>query len=126
MNGDVGGAQICDATGNCASGCPPGSVEVEVEYQSTNPRRPSTGTALVCVVDNGEGAKAPAKDTGLIMVSTGPFAGDSNSGEVQGNIQSHTCTCVDNVDNNGNGLIDADDPTCQDPTGVYDPNRDEG
>jgi hypothetical protein len=45
---------------------------------------------------------------------------------VQGNIQSHTCTCNDGIDNDGDQAVDAADSSCLDPvTGQYDPNRDE-
>jgi len=121
------GANLCSA-GSCqpSSGCPDGSIEVEVHYRSTNPRKAGGGTALACVDDNGEGSKAPA-DTGRIKVTTGPFANYVNAGAVQGNIQNHTCTCTDGIDNDGDGLTDEDDPACIDPvTEEFDPNLDEG
>lgn len=117
MNGSVVGVNLC-SPGPCpSSGCPVGSVEVEVAYRSTNPRFPGLGTALACVEDNGEGAKATAPDRGKIVVMDGPFEDYQNEGPVQGNIQAHTCTCTDGIDNDGDGLTDADDPACDDPNG---------
>jgi hypothetical protein len=59
-------------------------------------------------------------------VIDGPFSGYVNEGPVQGNIQAHTCTCSDAIDNDGDGLMDEDDPACKDPvTGAFDPNRDD-
>ncbi len=126
MNGSVVGAKLCTAGPSCASGCPDGSIEVEVHYRSTNPRLPGEGTALACVDDNGEGANAAA-DTGRIKVTTGPFGNYVNEGPVQGNIQDHTCTCTDGIDNDGDLLADEDDPACIDPvTGEFNPNLEEG
>jgi len=129
MNGSVVGAKPCSMLDSCllSSGCPHGSIEVTVHYRSTNPRLPGEGTALACVDDNGEGSNAPAADTGRIKVTTGPFINYENEGPVQGNIQNHTCTCTDSIDNDGDGLTDEDDPACIDPiTGEFNPNLDEG
>lgn len=128
MHGSVAGAKLCSSQDSClsSSGCPDGSIEVAVDYRSTNPRFPGEGRALACVDDNGEGSKAPA-DTGRIKVTTGPFAPYANEGFVQGNIQTHTCTCTDGEDNDGDGLTDRDDPACTDPiTEEFNPNLDEG
>ena len=128
MNGTVVAVTPCNGSCQLLS-CPDDSFEVEVEYRSTNPRYPGTGTALACVVDNGEGANAPA-DKAIIKVKDGPqggpYAGYSNEGPVQGNVQFHTCTCADGVDNDGDHSVDDADSSCIDPvTGQYDPNRDE-
>lgn len=125
MNGAVVSATQCVGHA-CASGCPQDSFEAVVEYRSTNPRFPGSGTARACVADNGEGSKAESEDRALITVVDGPFAAYSNQGDVQGNIQFHTCTCNDGIDNDGDGHIDADDPACLDPmTSQFDPSRDE-
>jgi len=126
MVGTVIGAKICGNGVTCESGCPADSIEVTMEYRSTNPKDPGAGLALACLQDHGEGANAPQEDQGRIKVTTGPFAGYENRGPVQGNIQEHTCTCNDESDNDGDGLIDAADPACQDPvTGAWKPNGDE-
>ena len=128
MNGTVVSATQCIGA-PCSSGCPQDSFEAVVEYRSTNPRFPGGGTARACVADNGEGAHAPSADRARIVVVDGPFAPPapsplpaySHQGEVQGNIQFHTCTC-----NDGDGLADADDPACLDPVTLeFDPSRDE-
>jgi hypothetical protein len=131
MNGTVVSATQCIGA-PCPSGCPKDSFEAVVEYRSTNPRFPGTGTARACVVDNGEGSHAQSADRALITVVDGPFVPPlpsppySNQGDVQGNIQFHTCTCNDGVDNDGDGLADADDPACLDPVTLeFDPSRDE-
>ena len=73
MNGTVVAVTPCNGSCQLLS-CPDDSFEVEVEYRSTNPRYPGTGTALACVVDNGEGANAPA-DKAIIKVKDGPQGG---------------------------------------------------
>src|SRR5262245_24533001 len=130
MNGDVVSAFLCTGA-DCPPGCEVNSLVAEVEYRSTNPKFPGTGTARACVVDNGEGAHATAPDYAVITVGSGPFgpmrgrAGYANSGNVQGNIQFHDCTCNDGIDNDGNQLADANDPACIDPaTSKFDPNGD--
>lgn len=132
MNGAVVSATQCIGA-DCPSGCPKDSFEAVVEYRSTNPRFPGTGTARACVEDNGEGSHAQS-DRALITVVDGPFAPPppstlppySNRGDVQGNIQFHTCTCNDGDDNDGDGFTDGDDPACLDPvTQEFDPSRDE-
>ena len=122
FNGDIVGFILCDddpATNDCTV-CPEDSdgimpVEAEIDYRSTNPKFKGEGTAFACVVDNGEGVNEDPEDMGEIEVMDGPYMGYSNGGPVQGNIQAHICTCTDGVDNDGDGLIDADDPSCTDP-----------
>jgi hypothetical protein len=63
----------------------------DVNYTSTNPAYPGSGSAFVCVVDNGQGSKAPAKDTALLSVSGGPYDTYENEGSVQGNIAGQSC-----------------------------------
>lgn len=70
---------------------PEGVYGLDVNYRSTNPKCPGIGAAVVCVVDGGEGFNATA-DAAAVRVQTGPFAGYSNEGEVQGNIQAHLCS----------------------------------
>lgn len=106
---------------------------IDLAYTSTNPNFPGMGCAFVCVTDNGEGAGAPPDVVTIIEASgagmlcpTGPYAGYTNTGPVQGNIQSHICTCTDGIDNDGDTFIDCADPGCIDPTTMMcDPNRDE-
>ncbi len=106
--------------------CPDDSYEAKISYKSTNPKMPGSGIAFACVTDNGEGVNAILPDEGIIEVETGPFQDYFNFGQVHGNIQFHTCTCTDGEDNNLNGLIDEEDPSCIDSeTGLFDPNGDE-
>lgn len=75
----------------CGS-CPVNTAHgITALYRSTNPKRPGTGTVIVCLGDNGEGANASAPDVALIAVIDGPFAGYFNEGTVQGNVQVHSC-----------------------------------
>lgn len=109
-------------TGVPAGFCPPdsGNVGVDIEYESTNPKIQGSGgggTAVACFQDNGEGASATS-DFARIFVIDGPYAGYSNAGTVKGNLQQHACTCADGLDNEGDGLVDGDDPTCQLVLGV--------
>lgn len=127
MNGVITEVVLCVNTSpsNCMI-CPPNSFEAEIEYRSTNPKNKGEGVFFACVVDNGEGANAPDDDMGIIDVMSGPYAGYFNEGAVQGNIQFHTCTCTDGIDNDEDGLIDEGDDSCADPeTGDFDPNADE-
>jgi hypothetical protein len=110
-------AVACDVLG--LSGLPPGfcppdvgAIGIDVEYESTNPKLPGAGTAIACVFDGGEGINATS-DLMRFYVIDGPFAGYLNQGTVKGNLQQHACTCVDGLDNEGDGLVDADDPSCQ-------------
>ncbi len=132
MNGIVTGFVLCDddpETDDCACFLPGEEmlVQAEVFYRSTNPKMEGDGIARACVVDRGEGSnEEDPGDQGIIEVMTGPFGGYSKEGEVQGNIQAHTCTCTDMEDNDGDELIDEEDPSCADPvTGEFDPNADE-
>jgi hypothetical protein len=132
MNGEVMGFTVCDdnpLTTDCICTAPSGEmlVQATVEYRSTNPKMKGEGTAFACVVDRGEGSnEEDPGDEGIIEVMDGPFGGYMKMGEVQGNIQAHTCTCTDGEDNDGDGLVDEDDPSCVDPvTGEFDPNADE-
>lgn len=72
---------------------PPGIADFQflVSYRSTNPSFAGNGQALVCVSDNGEGSNASGSDAAFIQVLTGPFAGYTNFGAVQGNIAQHKC-----------------------------------
>jgi hypothetical protein len=117
FNGDIVGFVICDddpLTNDCHV-CPEDSVEAEIAYRSTNPKNKGEGTAFACVVDNGEGVNEDPEDMGEVEVIDGPYAGYLNGGPVQGNIQAHICTCTDGIDNDGDLLIDAADPSCTDP-----------
>ena len=75
---------------------------MKVDYRSTNPQVPGTGTAFACVLDRGEGANGTtdgAGDVGLVAALDGPYAPNGlfgagayvNAGFVQGNIQAHSC-----------------------------------
>jgi hypothetical protein len=68
-----------------------GGYVVEVDYRSTLTTNKGSGSARVCVWDNGEGANATASDFAKFEALTGPFAGYMNSGPVQGNIKAHEC-----------------------------------
>ena len=138
MNGPIVDAHLCDPQATTGPACigacvDPSGIrggrsfyEITVAYRSTNRNFPGVGVAGACFVDLGEGAGA-SPDLAEVIVLSGPYAGYVNGPvPVQGNIQAHACTCADGLDNNGNGLIDAADPSCIDPTtGRYDPNREE-
>ncbi len=115
MHGDVVGVTQCVATGvdqngNLITTCPQcqalstllnpsgqtfglgaADFEVDVSYRSTNPAFPGNGQALACVSDNGQGSKSTGPDVAFVQVVSGPFAGYTNFGDVQGNIQHHKC-----------------------------------
>lgn len=62
------------------------------QYRSkSKSSRGLTGTAFICVQDNGKGSKAPSPDLALINVLSGPFAGYLKGGPVKGNVQAGTC-----------------------------------
>ena len=110
---------------NCMGPCFPGQFFVEVGYTSKNRKFPGGGTVVACVTDTGEGTVLHGVLNNLV-VQSGPYVGYYNAGPLSGNIQFHTCTCTDGIDNDGDGPIDAADSDCIDPiTGAYDPNRDE-
>ena len=95
-------------------------------YRSTNQKYAGSGTVFACVTDNGEGHNADP-DRAVFRVLTGPYAGYQNAGPLGGgNIDEGTCTCNDGIDNDGDTLVDADDPGCHDAQGNYNPNLDEG
>ncbi len=86
---------------DCLNSVPACNVYVvKVDYRSTNPAVPGTGTAFACVLDRGEGANAATTDeVGLLAALDGPYAPSGlfgagayvNAGFVQGNIQAHSC-----------------------------------
>ena len=87
MHGDVVWAQECGpfcAIDDC-------DYIINVDYRSTNPKARGEGSAIVCLFDGGEGSKAVAPDHIGIFVSSGPFEGYYNEGEVKGNIKNHGC-----------------------------------
>lgn len=92
VDADTEDAEFSLLCGLCklAVGVP--SYGLKVNYRSTEPTKPGAGTAIACVVDNGQGAKATGKDLAAIYVIDGPFGGYSAKGPVQGNIKSHACT----------------------------------
>lgn len=99
VHSTVTAASLCtefDPTGVCEEICfglegfNPGTTYILVfEYRSTNPQVPGDGFGIVCVNDSGEG-KAADPDR-LAIVLEGPYEGYFNSGQTQGNIQSHAC-----------------------------------
>jgi hypothetical protein len=98
--------------------CLPGEIGIDVWYNSTNPKMPGDGSAVVCVEDGGEGKNANEKDEFRIFVLDGPYAGYFNKGYVQGNIQEHDCPWIDGYDNDLDGLSDLQGPGCNGPEGV--------
>jgi hypothetical protein len=103
MHGDVVAATQCVLPGQCAP-CEalrssinpsetPGTADYQIiaTYRSTNPSFPGNGDVLACVSDNGEGSNAIVADVAYIQVQSGPFAGYTNYGMIQGNIQQHKC-----------------------------------
>lgn len=101
FNGNVNYARQCLVGGDCPV-CDPlrislgfpltlGDYEVGVDYQSTNPAVPGSGTAILCFTDNGEGANAVASDNAIIQVQSGPYAPYLNYGDIRGNVQQHKC-----------------------------------
>lgn len=77
----------------------PPMYAVLFDYASTNSAVPTptpAPAALVCAIDNGQGASATSEDFVLIAAQP-PFGTDSNgsilnSGYAQGNIKAHSCT----------------------------------
>src|SRR5215813_9264726 len=101
FHGSVSYARQCLAGGDCPV-CDPlritlgfpltlGDYEIAVDYRSTNPDFPGSGTATLCVTDNGEGANAVASDSAIIQISSGPYAPYLNYGSIRGNVQQHKC-----------------------------------
>ena len=97
-----------------------GTYEIEFDYRSTNPRNSGNGLGIACVLDtDGEFDGGPLLDSIALQISSGPFDGYQNQGEIsRGNIQAHDCTCTDGVDNDDDGCVDADDPGCQGSDGL--------
>ena len=62
-----------------------------VNYRSTNPTKPGSGGAFVCLKDNGEGINKVDGDRIALFSDVGVYAGYSAAGVVKGNIQQHTC-----------------------------------
>ncbi len=87
--GSVVGCGLCVVA--LGTPLPPKTYGFDVNYSSTNTAYPGSGVASVCVVDNGQGSKASAKDFAIIAVESGPYQGYANSGLVQGNISGTTC-----------------------------------
>ena len=82
-------SSICeDIFFGCAD-CSYGEVKIEADYDSTNPERPGSGAAVVCLTDGGEGADTT--DTAFVKLNGGPFNGYSLAGVVRGNVQDHGC-----------------------------------
>src|SRR5215813_1185887 len=101
LHGDVVYARQCLVDGDCPV-CDPlriqlgfpltlGDYEITVDYRSTNPALDGSGTATVCLTDNGEGANAVDSDSAIIQVQSGPYAGYLNYGSIRGNVQQHKC-----------------------------------
>ena len=101
LHGDVTFARQCLVGGDCPV-CDPlrislgfpltlGDYEVTIDYKSTNPAFPGSGTATVCFTDNGEGVNSTGSDTAIIQVHSGPYAGYLNYGSIRGNVQQHKC-----------------------------------
>lgn len=110
---DLGMCDYCEAIwgGSTLAGC--ASYQVEFDYV-TQGKVKDTGTGFACVVDCGEGINAVFDDGLYIELDTGY----SNFGPLMGgNIQAHTCTCTDGLDNDGDGYIDENDPDCVSPNG---------
>ena len=101
LHGEVTFARQCLVEGDCPV-CDPlriqlgfpltlGDYEVSIDYDSTNPASPGSGTGTFCVTDNGEGAKAVDSDSAIIQLHSGPYAGYLNFGSIRGNVQQHKC-----------------------------------
>lgn len=69
-----------------------GYAKIRYRSQDMKSFDPSqNGTAYVCAADFGEGAKATDDDYLLMKVTSGPYAGYTNFGPVQGNINHRDC-----------------------------------
>jgi len=84
----IQGCLVC--VGVFGAPLPTKTYGLDVNYTSTNTAFPGTGTASVCVIDNGQGSNA-SEDQLAIVVESGPYGGYENSGSVQGNISAQTC-----------------------------------
>ncbi len=93
----VGGLGVNGVNGGAASI----SYMAVARWESRNPKQPGSGTALLCVRDAGEGKKADSADFVAVglwrdvdglggFLTSPPF--HTNSGTLQGNIQSHDCS----------------------------------
>jgi hypothetical protein len=101
FHGDVVYARQCIVAEDCPV-CDPlrialgypltfGDYEVEIQYRSTNPADPGSGTARACFTDNGEGVNSTGSDSSIVQVESGPYFGYLNHGTVRGNVQQHAC-----------------------------------
>ena len=97
LNAEVGCTKcqgwVEDATGLDLDFPEQGSLGyAKIRYRSQDQKNnPGNGTAYLCVADFGEGANADDSDYLLIKVTSGPYDGYLNSGEVQGNINEEAC-----------------------------------
>ncbi|MDH5630861.1 MAG: hypothetical protein OEY96_11980, partial [Gammaproteobacteria bacterium] len=96
MNGTVKATDHCVASGTgtklntMCSQCANGYL-ITLDYKSTNPKKKGNGSAMACVKDNGQGMKATSSDSIWVKVTSGPYSGYNNNGNVQGNIKAHSC-----------------------------------
>jgi hypothetical protein len=95
LNGPVTEVLLCPRIGasdpDC-SACPASSAGTRVlarfDYRSTNPKLPGQGRVVACVINRG----GDMADAVGFEVQTGPFAGYSNSGVLQGgSIEQASC-----------------------------------
>jgi len=80
-------SDVSRANPTCA--CEPGYQEVNFSYNSTNPSADGSGQGIACLADFGE--NVPVKGMAVIQVNSGPYAGYTNVGTVEGNAQRHAC-----------------------------------
>mgnify|MGYP003348044411 CR=1 FL=1 len=69
-----------------------GTHVAQVDYRSTNPKKPGSGVAIACLKDNGEGVNKIAGDQVALFAISGVYAGYISAGTVRGNVQSGVCT----------------------------------
>lgn len=100
---------------------------IVVEYRSTNPKVPGDGIAVLCAADFGEGGGGLNDFAILANIdeAEGPYEGYFNVSPVKGNVQMHSCTCSDGIDNDDDGVTDEADLDCQFEDGSYNANGDE-
>ena len=81
-----------DGAASPASGGPDSCIDTLFNYRSTNPARPGTGQGELTACDNGQsgGPQPNSLDNVSISISSGPYSGYYNSGDLQGgNLSSH-------------------------------------
>jgi hypothetical protein len=85
---EPGGCNVVDGIPKC----PEGGYLMRFDYRNKNPKVAGEGGfGGACVVDNGEGKKAPGPDQAGIAFQNGPYANFGAQGTINGNIQGHLC-----------------------------------